>query len=43
LWKIAAKELGGGHRWKYLYELNKDKIKNPNKLKPGTKITIPIE
>lgn len=43
LWKIAAKELGSGHRWKYLYELNKDKIKNPNKLKTGTIITIPIE
>ena len=43
LWKIAQKELGSGHRWKYLYELNKDKIKNPNKLKVGTVITIPIE
>ncbi|PIP20229.1 MAG: hypothetical protein COX40_05865 [Candidatus Omnitrophica bacterium CG23_combo_of_CG06-09_8_20_14_all_40_11] len=43
LWKIAEKELGSGHRWKYLYELNKDKIKNPNKLKAGQKITIPIE
>ncbi len=43
LWKIAEKELGSGHRWKYLYELNKDKIKNPNKLKTGQKIIIPIE
>jgi len=43
LWKIAVKELGSGHRWKYLYELNKDKIKNPNKLKSGQKIIIPIE
>jgi outer membrane protein OmpA-like peptidoglycan-associated protein len=43
LWKIAKEELGSGHRWKYLYELNKDKIKNPNKLKAGQKITIPIE
>jgi peptidoglycan-associated lipoprotein len=43
LWKIAEKEMGSGHRWKYLYELNKDRIKNPNKLKAGTKITIPIE
>lgn len=43
LWKIAEKELGSGHRWKYLYELNKDKIKNPNKLKAGQKISIPIE
>ncbi len=43
LWKIAQRELGGGHRWKYLYELNKDKIKDPNKLKAGITIVIPIE
>jgi len=43
LWKIAKEELGSGHRWKYLYELNKDRIKNPNKLKAGQKIIIPIE
>ena len=41
--KIAQKELGKAHRWKYLYELNKDVIKNPNKLKPGKKIIIPVE
>ena len=41
--KIAHKEMGGAHRWKYLYELNKDKIKNPNKLKAGITIIIPIE
>ena len=43
LWKIAKKELNSGDRWKYLYELNKDKIKNSNKLKPGLKILIPVE
>ncbi len=43
LWKIAQKELGSGYRWKYLYELNKAKIKNPNKLKTGTKLIIPVE
>jgi len=41
--KIAQKEMGGAYRWKYLYELNKDKIKNPNKLKAGMKIVIPVE
>lgn len=40
---IAYKQLGKAHRWKYLYELNKDIIKDPNKLKPGTKIVIPVE
>jgi outer membrane protein OmpA-like peptidoglycan-associated protein len=41
--KIAQKEYGRPYRWKYLYELNKDKIKNPSKLKPGQKIIIPVE
>jgi outer membrane protein OmpA-like peptidoglycan-associated protein len=40
---IAQKMYGKSFRWKYIYELNKDKIKNPNKLKPGQKILIPIE
>jgi len=43
LWKIAEKELGSGHRWKYLYELNKNKIKDPGRLKAGQKIIIPVE
>ena len=43
LWKIAESQLGSGHRWKYLYNLNKDTIKDPQKLKPGTRIVIPIE
>jgi len=41
--KIAQNEYGGAHRWKYLYEFNKDRIKNPNKLKAGQKILIPVE
>ena len=40
---IAKAELGAGHRWKYLYELNKDRIKDPNKLKAGQTIVIPVE
>ena len=43
LWKIAQRELGSGHRWKNIYNLNKDKIKNPDRVKPGTKILIPVE
>ncbi|HNX81889.1 MAG TPA: OmpA family protein [Candidatus Omnitrophota bacterium] len=43
LWSIAQQELGSGHRWKYLYQINKDRIKNPNKLKAGTRIIIPLE
>lgn len=43
LWKIAQKEMGNGNRWKYLYELNKKVIKDPNRLKAGVTITIPVE
>ncbi len=43
LWKIAERELGDGNRWKHIYEVNKDRIKNPNKLRAGTRIIIPIE
>jgi outer membrane protein OmpA-like peptidoglycan-associated protein len=43
MWKIAQHELGNGNRWQYLFELNKDRIKNASKLKKGTVIIIPIE
>ena len=43
LWSIAEHELGSGHRWKNLYEFNRDRIKNPNKLKAGQVILIPVE
>jgi outer membrane protein OmpA-like peptidoglycan-associated protein len=41
--KIAKEQYGKEGRWKYIYELNKDKIKDPNKLRPGQKILIPVE
>lgn len=41
--KIAKEQLGAAHRWKYLYEFNKGAIKDPNKLKTGQRIIIPIE
>jgi outer membrane protein OmpA-like peptidoglycan-associated protein/LysM repeat protein len=41
--KIAQEHMGNAGRWKYLYELNKDKIKSPNKLKVGQTIIIPVE
>lgn len=43
LWEIAKRECGSGHRWKNIYELNKNKIKNPNKLRAGMRLVIPIE
>ena len=41
LWNIAKKQLGDGSRWKEIYELNKDKIKNPNLIYSGQSLTMP--
>ncbi|RXI38725.1 LysM domain-containing protein [Clostridium tetani] len=35
LWHIAKRYLGNGVRWKEIYNLNNDKIKNPNLIYPG--------
>jgi len=43
LWNIAEREYGNGRQWKRIYEFNKEKIPNPNRLRKGTKIKIPIE
>jgi lysM domain protein len=32
---IAKKELGNANKWREIYELNKDKIKDPNLIYPG--------
>lgn len=41
--KIAQREMGGAHRWRYLYELNKERIPNPDRLRAGQTIIIPVE
>jgi len=41
LQKISKKIFGSYGKWYKIYEANKDKIKNPNVLKPGTVLTIP--
>ena len=41
LWKIAKEQLGDGNRWREIYELNKDVIKNPYRLKAGKIILLP--
>lgn len=43
LWKIAEDVYGNGRKWNNIYRFNKDKISNPNRLKAGVKLTIPIE
>lgn len=41
LWRIAQKFLGKGSRYSEIYNLNRDKIKNPNLIYPGQKLRIP--
>jgi nucleoid-associated protein YgaU len=38
---IARNVLGDGSRWREIYELNKDKIKNPDVLLEGTELKLP--
>ncbi len=41
LWNIARQQLGDGSRWKEIYDLNKDKIKNPEFIYPDQSLTLP--
>lgn len=41
LWKIAKKTLGDGSRWSEIYNLNTDKIGNPDLIYPGQVLTLP--
>ena len=38
---IARDVLGNGSRWREIYELNKDKLANPDVLLPGTELHLP--
>lgn len=41
LHKIAKKTLGDASRWREIYELNKDSIKNPNLIYPDQELQLP--
>lgn len=41
LWSIAKKNLGNGDRYTEIYNLNKNKIKNPNLIYSGQVLTLP--
>lgn len=41
LWAIAKRYYGDGSKYSKIYSANKDKIKNPNLIKPGWKLVIP--
>ena len=39
--KIAEEVLGDASRWPEIFELNKDKIKDPNLIHPGQELKMP--
>lgn len=41
LWNIAKKYYGKGSQYTKIYNANKDKVKNPNKIYPGQVLVIP--
>ncbi len=41
LWNIAKKYLGNGSRYTEIYNLNRDKIRNPSLIYPGQVLTLP--
>jgi nucleoid-associated protein YgaU len=41
LWAIAQKYYGNGLLWKRIFEVNKERIKNPNLIYPLQKLLIP--
>ena len=40
---IAHAHLGKASRWKQIYAINRDKIPDPNRLKPGTLLDLPAD
>ena len=43
LQKISQKFYGSMHKWTKIYEANKDKLKGPDKIKPGQVLRIPAD
>lgn len=43
LQKISQKFYNSHSKWPKIYEANKDKIKNPDRIKPGIVLSIPLE
>jgi nucleoid-associated protein YgaU len=43
LWNIAKKFYGDGHKWRKIYEANKDTIRDPRKIFPKQELKIPAK
>lgn len=39
--RIAREQLGDANRWREIYDLNRDQIKNPNVIQPGQQLKLP--
>ncbi|MCL2562419.1 MAG: LysM peptidoglycan-binding domain-containing protein [Oscillospiraceae bacterium] len=42
LWGIARRHLGDGRRYREIFELNRDQIRNPNLIFPGQVLRLPV-
>ncbi len=42
LWKIAKHQLGSGTRWNEIYQLNRDIIRNPDRIQIGQVLNLPV-
>lgn len=42
LWNIAETQLGDAYLWPMIYELNKDRLSDPNQIAAGNNLQIPI-
>ena len=40
--KIAKRLYGDANQWRRIFEANRDQIKNPDLIKPGQKLKIPV-
>ncbi len=42
LWRLANKYYNNGGKWKVIFDANRDVLKSPQSLQPGTEIRIPL-
>lgn len=41
LWLIAERAYGSGKKWRRIWMANRSKIRNPDRIRPGQRLTIP--
>jgi nucleoid-associated protein YgaU len=43
LWRISRVTYGSGLRYPFVYEANRDRIRNPNRIYPGQLFVLPVK